>query len=166
MLDAWGDHPAVREAVRMQLATQLQDKWQLAFDGNQTAGAYSPDAASSGKRGLANMALTYLCLADKAMASKAYQRFNDASNMTDRLGALVALVGAKHELAAEALGRFHALFATDDLVIDKWFALQAGQSDVGGDVLPLLSQLMSDINNGAGAFTKAMRETSLGLAVR
>ncbi len=133
---------AVREAVRMQLATQLQDEWQLAFDSNQTAGAYSPDAASSGKRGLANMALTYLCLADKAMASKAYQRFNDASNMTDRLGALVALVGAKHELAAEALGRFHALFATDDLVIDKWFALQAGQSDVGGDVLPLVKQLM------------------------
>ena len=142
---------AVREAVRVQLALELQSEWQSAFDANQTTGRYSPDSISSSKRGLANMALSYLCLAAKASGDgtllqvttgKAYQRFKDASNMTDRLGALVALVGAKHELAGEALARFHALFAADDLVIDKWFALQATASDMGGDVLPLVKQLM------------------------
>ncbi len=131
----------VREAVRMQLATDLQGEWQLAFDDNQITGSYSPDATSSGKRALANMALSFLCLADKAIAGKAYQRFKDASNMTDRMGALLALVGAKHELATKALARFHTLFTSDDLVIDKWFALQATASDAGGDVLPLVKTL-------------------------
>jgi aminopeptidase N len=142
---------AVREAVRAQLATALQAEWQVAFDSNQSTDSYSPDFASSSKRGLANMALGYLCLAAKlsndsallqATAGKAYQRFKNASNMTDRMGALLALLGSKHELANAALTRFHALFAGDDLVIDKWFAMQAGQSDAGGDVLPLVKQLM------------------------
>jgi len=141
---------AVRESVRVQLALELQSGWQTAFDANQITGRYSPDSISSSKRGLANMALGYLCLAAKASGDdallqattgKAYQRFKDANNMTNRLGALVALVGAKHELAGEALARFHALFAGDDLVIDKWFALQATASDVGGDVLPLVKAL-------------------------
>jgi aminopeptidase N len=142
---------AVREAVRVQLALALQSEWQTAFDSNQTTGAYSPDAISSSKRGLANMALGYLCLAathsnDSALlqvtAGKAYQRFKDASNMTDRMGALVALVSTKHPLASDALARFHALFAGDDLVIDKWFALQAGNTDTDGDILPLVKTLM------------------------
>ena len=141
----------VREAVRMQLATQLQSELQTAFDTNQTSGKYTPDAVSSGKRALANIALGYLCLAARlsndshlpqVTAGKAYQRYKDASNMTDRIGALLALLGSKHELANEALAHFHALFASDDLVIDKWFAMQAGQSDAAGDVLPLVKQLM------------------------
>ncbi|MDI9332771.1 MAG: aminopeptidase N [Cytophagales bacterium] len=141
---------AVREAVRLQLATELQNEWQAAFDANQTSGTYSPDAVSSGKRSLANMALAYLCLAAQASgdahrlqatAGKAYQRFKDASNMTDRMGALVALVSSKHELATPALTHFHAMFAQDDLVIDKWFALQAGNTDTGGDILPLVKTL-------------------------
>jgi len=133
----------VREAVRLQLATQLQSEWQTAFDANQTSGKYTPDAVSSGKRALANMALAYLCLADTSTAGKAYQRFKDANNMTDRMGALIALVAAKHELANDALARFHTMFAGDDLVIDKWFALQATASDNSGDVLPLVKQLMN-----------------------
>jgi aminopeptidase N len=62
--------------------------------------------------------------------------------MTDRLGALSALVSCKHPLAANALARFHAMFAGDDLVIDKWFALQATNTDEGGDILPLVKSLM------------------------
>jgi aminopeptidase N len=140
----------VRESLRLQLATELQGEWQIAFDANQTKGAYSPDAMSSGKRTLANMALSYLCLAVKASADsdssvifgKTYQRFKDAANMTDRFGALAALVGAKHPLATQALLRFYTLFQTEDLVIDKWFALQAMNTDLSGDILPLVKGLM------------------------
>jgi aminopeptidase N len=45
--------------------------------------------------------------------------------MTDRANALQALVVSGHPLAP-ALARFHALFKHEALVIDKWFALQAG----------------------------------------
>ena len=62
--------------------------------------------------------------------------------MTDRINALSALVGSGHELAAPALARFHDLFRTDGLVLDKWFALQAGATDRGGNILPQVRQLL------------------------
>jgi aminopeptidase N len=137
----------VREAMREQLAHALYDDWQWAFDAHRENGAYRPDSVSSGRRALAGMALTHLCLAarksgDAVWPGKAYQRFKDAGNMTDRFNALAALVTTGHELAAPALQRFHALFKDEALVLDKWFALQAGAPDRGGNVLPAVKQLM------------------------
>ncbi|MES3011277.1 MAG: aminopeptidase N [Pseudomonadota bacterium] len=138
---------AVREAMRCQLATALQADWQWAFEAHQTPGGYSPDATASGRRALANLALANLCLAaresgDMVWPGKTFQRFKDATNMTDRMGALSALVSSGHALAADALARFHSLFQAEELVIDKWFSLQAGTPDRGGDVLPRVRQLM------------------------
>ena len=62
--------------------------------------------------------------------------------MTDRFNALAALVTTGHELAGAALQRFHAMFSDEPLVLDKWFALQAGAPDRGGNVLPAVKQLM------------------------
>ena len=53
--------------------------------------------------------------------------------MSERFGALAALVNAHAELAVPALERFHALFADEALVIDKWFALQAGAPEPVGE---------------------------------
>jgi aminopeptidase N len=44
--------------------------------------------------------------------------------MTDRLGALEALVTAHSPLADAALAHFHAAMRHDALALDKWFALQ------------------------------------------
>jgi aminopeptidase N len=44
--------------------------------------------------------------------------------MTDRIGALQALMHAHSLLADAALQRFHALAHGDALVLDKWFSLQ------------------------------------------
>ncbi|MCZ2497739.1 aminopeptidase N [Xylophilus sp. Kf1] len=138
---------AVREAMRQQLATALEADWAWAWETNEHNGAYTPDPLSSGRRALAGLALVNLNLAarlsgDTLWPDRTYQRFNEADNMTDRANALVALVGAGHALAAPALARFHALFAAEALVIDKWFAMQAGAPDRGGDILPLVRQLM------------------------
>ena len=138
---------AVREAMRLQLATALQADWQWAFQTHQTPGAYTPDSVSSGRRALVGMALFNLCLAatqsgDPVWPGKALQRFKDASNMTDRFNALQALVGSGHALAVPALAAFHTLFKGEDLVIDKWFALQAATPDRGGQVLSAVRQLM------------------------
>jgi aminopeptidase N len=138
---------AVREAMRQQLALELQHDWIWAYEGHHDSGAYRPDAVSSGRRALTGLALTMLCLAaretgDVIWPGKTYQRFKDAGNMTDRFNALAALVHSGHELAAPALERFHALFKDEALVLDKWFALQAGASDRGGQVLPAVRQLM------------------------
>ena len=138
---------AVRESMRQQLATSLQADWAAVYAGNADTGAYTPDAASSGRRALAGMALTYLCLAaqasgDATWPEKALQRFSDASNMSDRFNALSALVTTGHALAAPALKQFHAMFKDEALVIDKWFSLQSSSPDLGGNVLPLVKQLM------------------------
>jgi aminopeptidase N len=144
---------AVREAMKRQLAQSLQADWQISYEQNKVIGAYSPDAHSSGKRALSGMALHMLCLAamqegTTLWPAKAFQAFKDAPNMTDRFNALSALVGSGHELAAQALAHFHALFKNEALVIDKWFGLQAGAPDRGGNILPIVRQLMqhSDFN--------------------
>jgi len=138
---------AVREAMREQLAHALYDDWQWAYDAHRENGAYQPDPVSSGRRALAGLALTHLCLAarktgDTVWPGKSLQRFKDASNMTDRFNALAALVTSGHELAGQALQRFHAMFKDEALVLDKWFALQAGAPDRGGNVLPAVKQLL------------------------
>ncbi len=138
---------AVRETMRLQLATALRTDWAEVFEAHQNNGAYQPDPLSSGRRALAGMALSQLCLAaqtdgDTVWPGRAYQRFKDASNMTDRFNALSALVSAGSTLAPQALARFHALFKDEALVLDKWFALQAGTTDRGGNILPAVRQLM------------------------
>jgi aminopeptidase N len=138
---------AVREAMRHELATGLDADWQICYAQNRVLGAYSPDAISSGQRALSNMALHMLCLASHQQDSavwpgKALQAFKDASNMTDRFGALSALVSSGHAFAEPALVQFHALFKNEALVIDKWFALQAAAPDRSGNILPVVRQLM------------------------
>jgi aminopeptidase N len=121
---------AVREQWRALLAQRLQADWTAAWDAHQVTEGYAPTSTQSGARALANLALKMLCLqavrtGDAVWQGKAYQRFKDASNMTDRLGALMALTDSQSLLADSALARFHALAHGDALVLDKWFVLQA-----------------------------------------
>ncbi|MBT0569021.1 aminopeptidase N [Curvibacter sp. CHRR-16] len=139
---------AVREGMRAQLANALHADWVWAFEAHKDSGAYSPDAHSSGLRALAGLALGYLCLAardsgDTVWPGKTLQRFKDAGNMTDRFNALHALVGSGSPLAEAALARFHTQFKDEALVLDKWFALQAGACDRGGQVLGAVRQLLN-----------------------
>ncbi|MEN9538612.1 MAG: hypothetical protein RLZZ126_847 [Pseudomonadota bacterium] len=137
---------AVREAMRLQLALALRADWEWAYESHRSQGAYRTDPASCGRRALSGLALHMLCLGsvqdgDTVWPGKTYQLFKDAGNMTDRFAALSALVQSGHALGTEALVRFHALFKGEALVIDKWFALQAGASDRSGHILPLVRQL-------------------------
>jgi len=138
---------AVREAMRLQLATALADDWAAVYEANQDNGAYTPDPLSSGRRALAGMALSNLCLTatvsgDAVWPGKTLQRFKDAGNMTDRFNALAALVSSGHPLGAQALQGFYAMFKDEALVIDKWFSLQTSAPDRSGHILPVVKQLM------------------------
>jgi aminopeptidase N len=138
---------AVCEAMHDELAARLADDWAAAFESHQVHEGYSPDGHQSARRALANLALAMLVRhaarsGDAVWQGKAYQRFKDANNMTDRLGALAALVGAHAELAAPALARFHELFRHEALVIDKWFLLQARASEKDGRVFDAVKALM------------------------
>ena len=138
---------SARESLKLQLAKALHEDWIWAWEQHNDCGAYSPDPVSSGRRALANLALSMLCLDgatrhNPIWTGKAFQRFKDANNMTDRLGALGALVNSHADLAADALARFHEQFRGEPLVIDKWFTLQAAAPEKDGKVFARAKALM------------------------
>ncbi|TFW05783.1 DUF3458 domain-containing protein, partial [Oxalobacteraceae bacterium OM1] len=117
---------AVRQFLRRSLAARLRTDWEVAYQDNRTPGDYSPDALSAGRRGLKNLALSYLMELDDSDAHQLAQtQYDNANNMTDRLAGLVALTNSSAPGRADALARFYEEFAGEALVIDKWFMLQA-----------------------------------------
>ena len=138
---------ALHEQTLDQLATQLLDDWSWAFESHAVRDGYRPESGQAGRRALANLALAMLVRhavrsGDPVWPGRALQRFKDASNMTDRLGALSALVEAHSELAAAALQRLYDQFADEPLVVDKWFTLQASASEHEGRVFARVRELM------------------------
>ncbi|TXI13109.1 MAG: aminopeptidase N, partial [Polynucleobacter sp.] len=134
-----------RRKVRAQLAHTLVSDWLKAYQANATPGNYKPDALSAGKRSLKNLALMMLMEAKEASAHQlALSQYQQANNMTDRYGALSAMVQFQSPDAPSCLTHFHEHFKNDALVIDKWFTLQATRqpdlsdpSKILGDVLRL-----------------------------
>ena len=62
--------------------------------------------------------------------------------MTERQGALVALLFSGSSLADAAVERFLATFEDDPLVVDKWFSLQASAPEQGDQVFERVQRLM------------------------
>jgi aminopeptidase N len=127
----------LRESLLEQLAERLHADWAWAWEQHQVRDGYSPARAQSGRRELANLALRMLCRhaahhGNAVWPGRAYQQLKDAANLSDRLGALVALVDSHAELAERALELFHAQANGDALVLDKWFEVQARANEGTG----------------------------------
>jgi aminopeptidase N len=87
---------------------------------------YRPDAASAGRRALRNTCLDLLVATRRPDAiSLAARQYQAADNMTDRVAALSALSFCDTPERAAALDDFHARYADDPLIVDKWLSLQA-----------------------------------------
>jgi aminopeptidase N len=65
-------------------------------------------------------------LGDAATVKQAASLFEGATNMTDRMTALGALMLIDGPETAAALDAFYAMFKDEALVVDKWLGLQAG----------------------------------------
>jgi len=118
---------AAWDALRRALGTALGDMLRGIEAGLRAPGEpYSPDAASAGRRALANAALGLLTATGEPEAiAFAARRYAEAANMTDRLAALAALVLAGPAHAAGALDDFYGRYKANPLVIDKWLSVQA-----------------------------------------
>jgi aminopeptidase N len=87
---------------------------------------FSPDAASAGRRALANVALDLTTgNRDPEAVADVAARFHAADNMTDRSAALATLALGGFEERLGALEAFYDRYRNDHLVLDKWFMLQA-----------------------------------------
>ncbi|MEI6418661.1 MAG: aminopeptidase N [Sphingomonadales bacterium] len=114
-----------RETARAAIASALEPLWWQAWQDHKAAGAALTPAAKGARR-LASVALGWLVTAgsDAALAM-AEARYNEAATMTDRMGALMALVGTDHPARDRCLADFYQRFAGNNDVIDKWFSVQA-----------------------------------------
>lgn len=114
---------AVREFILDTLAQQLRGEWHEALDLNQCS-EYRPE--DGGRRGLKNLALAMLNrLPDAWPAEAAEQQFQSADNMTDQMGALLALRDREGEERENCLLAFASRWQDNALVMDKFFALIA-----------------------------------------
>jgi len=110
-----------RHALIAAIAAALGDRVERLYAANAVPGPYSPDAADAGRRALRARALGFLTALDpEARAARA--QFDAADNMTERMAALGPLVA--YGRGEAALAGFHADWAHDRLVVDKWFAVQ------------------------------------------
>jgi aminopeptidase N len=120
---------AVRETVRTAIGRALRGEFAAAYDRLADAGPHSIDGLAIGRRALRNSCLAYLAAADPGEgAARAWAQFEAGRNMTDVLAALAVLADLDRPERPEALARFYALWSEDDLVVDKWFAIQARSS--------------------------------------
>jgi aminopeptidase N len=117
---------AARNGLISEIARAVEDALSGIFTNMSGSGAYSPDAASAGKRTLRNAALTWLSYTSDgaALADRAYKT---ASNMTELSHALTVLAHrfADSAQTAAAIKDFETRFGDNPLVMDKWFTIQA-----------------------------------------
>jgi aminopeptidase N len=115
-----------REALAIAIAKENQAVFTRLYESLQDKGEFSPNARDAGLRALRNVLLDYLCLLPGGK-KLTLGHFHDATNMTDRAAALTVLAHRHHGSleAIEALGAFEARYASDPLVMDKWFQIQA-----------------------------------------
>ncbi|MFZ1743013.1 MAG: aminopeptidase N [Pontixanthobacter sp.] len=116
---------AEREQLKAWLGVRFEQE--LAEMHERASGLpFDLEAASRGARKVKTQALVYLAAGNPALASTmAAAQYDSADNMTDRQGALMVLTGLGTAARTDRLIDFHRRYKGNELVIDKWFALQA-----------------------------------------
>jgi aminopeptidase N len=118
---------AVRDFYRLTLGRAL---WQSAHRLYQTLWQQEDHAMHGhayGRRRLRNLCLWLMMKGDEAAAIPICQhQFIHAKTMTDQIASLLLLINSNDISAREqALSRFYQQWQGNDLVLDKWFSLQA-----------------------------------------
>lgn len=117
-----------RRQLQGELGLALTPYWQELYQYLSLEQApYSPDALQAGQRSLRNLALNYLLVAGVNTGTPlARNQYDQASNMTDRMGALSALVNyGDAQDRQDGLDDFFQRWQDNPLVLDRWFSLQA-----------------------------------------
>ena len=115
-----------RKILRAQIGRSLKDDLERVYHELGHTQAYSPDAVHAGRRALRNATLDLIAAgAPNKGVQLAAEQFRAANNMTDQIGALNVLSLIPGDAREAALDSFFRAHASDPLVTDKWFAIQA-----------------------------------------
>ena len=127
-----------RDGLYQQVADKLKDQWATLYN-DLPMQSYEDSAQARGIRALRNVVLDMALTANvEGAADWAQQQYDHASCMTERFGALKAMVNHQLPKANHYLTDFYKRFQANDLVIDLWFSVQAAADDVTPDVIKSL----------------------------
>ena len=121
-LDALALHEA-REGLFSFLAEENAARIKSVYEGLDAAGAYSLEESDKARRRLRNSLLGYLVKTPEG-AGILKAHYADAGNMTDKLAALSLICDSNFEYRQPVLDAFFEEWKHEELVIDKWFAVQ------------------------------------------
>jgi aminopeptidase N len=115
-----------RQSVKKAIAEALNIEWEELYQRHHRDDFLLFDAAAIGRRRLKNLCLDYLSERNTpASHTQALVQFESSRTMTDRIAALSAIVNTHHPHKAECLRAFYQQWHADDLVVGKWFTVQA-----------------------------------------
>lgn len=156
---------AARDCYRAALGHALFDKAYACYQKLWQQEDHAMNGKAYGRRKLRNMCLWLMMKADETKTlSLCTQQFAKAQTMTDQIASLSLLINSTHtSTRSNAIDSFYHQWKKDDLVLDKWFALQASCElpDTLAQVKTLLLHPMFNIKNPnkvralIGAFSQA-----------
>ncbi len=142
IIDFDGNH-VIREYTCQQLAKAHQDKFWSLYQQLNTKESYEFEQKAVGRRALKNACLFMLSYTGESdIIKQCAKQYHDADNMTDRFAALKILADLDHPERQEVLDAFYKEWKGDNLVMTKWFAVQA-QTKLD-DALKTVQQLEKD----------------------
>jgi len=117
-----------REFIYSQLAHELKNDLLDVYQANSQSSSqqrFSLSPESMGKRFLRNQSLAYLLYLEGQGESLAVSQFYEADNMTDQMAAFKSLVHHETASSNQVIDEFYQQWKHDNLVMDKWFSVQA-----------------------------------------
>ncbi|HLX55024.1 MAG TPA: aminopeptidase N [Aquella sp.] len=134
--------------IEVQLGHELFDSWMEQYNIHLHIHYSFND---HGKRTLKNTALYYIIKTLTATIDKTHSlqlietmvlgQYHNSDNMTDTIAALVAIINTNCSIRDEVLQAFYNKYKKNELLMDKWFNLQATSNLVTIDIL---NRLMVD----------------------
>ena len=118
---------AVRDFFRAELGRVLFKDLHACYESLWKQEDHSMHGKAYSSRKLRNVCLNLMMRADEKKAqSLCLQQFANAKTMTDQVASFASIVNGLDEKASQkAIADFYQQWKNDDLVLDKWFALQA-----------------------------------------
>ncbi|WP_334106741.1 aminopeptidase N [Methylobacillus sp.] len=115
-----------RTAILKAIKRAHKDTLVRLYECNGGSGEFSITPQAMGRRALRNTVLELLTVTNgTGCAARGKAHYEQADNMTDRVAALASLADSHQPQRDEVFGDFYERFKDYQLVVDKWFSLQA-----------------------------------------
>ncbi|MDB6096615.1 MAG: aminopeptidase [Francisellaceae bacterium] len=115
-----------RNTLMQHVASHFESEWMDLYQNSIIKGPYQYNAENMGYRRLQNIALFNLCQLDIIKyAHLALTQYNNANNMTEKYGALEALLASDYSENETIANNFFETYKHNHLIINKWFVALA-----------------------------------------